>query len=213
MPRCQLDHITVTAPSLAHGTAFVRRALGVDMQPGGEHPRMGTHNLLLRLGDGLFLEVIAVNPDAPQPTRPRWFALDTLQAHAEPRLSTWVARTDDIQRASAAAPEALGPIEPITRGTLQWLITIPADGSLPLGGGAPALIEWQTPVHPASGLQDAGCSLQRFEVFHPEPDRIGALLAALGLTQAVAVSPLPAGAAPRLVAQILTPSGLRTLGT
>ncbi|NKI97657.1 VOC family protein [Rhizobacter sp. SG703] len=212
MPHCQIDHLTVTAPTLAQGAAFVRDALGVELQPGGEHPRMGTHNLLLRLGDSLFLEVIAVNPDAPRPTRPRWFALDALHANAPPRLTTWVARTDDIRRAGASAPEALGPIEPITRGRLQWLITIPADGSLPLGGAAPALIEWQTPVHPASGLQDVGCSLQRFEVFHPEPDRIGALLAALGLAQAVVVSPLPAGAAPRLVAQIRTPSGLRTIG-
>jgi hypothetical protein len=212
MFRCQLDHITVTAPSLAQGAAFVRDALGVELQPGGEHPRMGTHNLLLRLGDSLFLEVIAVNPDAPRPAQPRWFELDTLHADAAPRLSTWVARTDDIQGATAAAPEALGRIETITRGALQWLITIPADGSLPLGGSAPALIEWQTPIHPASRLQDRGCSLQRFEVLHPEPDRLSALLAALGLAQAVVVSPLPADAAPRLVAQILTPTGLRTIG-
>lgn len=26
--------------------------------------------------DGMYLEVIAVDPDAPAPTRPRWFSLD-----------------------------------------------------------------------------------------------------------------------------------------
>ena len=212
MHRCQLDHITVTAPTLAQGAAFVRHALGVELQPGGEHPRMGTHNLLLRLGDRQFLEVIAPNPDAPRPARPRWFALDTLRADAEARLSNWVARTDDIRLAAAASPEALGPVETMTRGAPQWLITIPADGSLPLGGTAPALIEWQTPGHPASRLQDVGCSLRRFELFHPEPERVRTLLAALGLAQAVVVSPLPTGAAPHLVAQILTPTGLRTIG-
>src|SRR4051812_12900340 len=55
MHPCQLDHLTVTAPTLAQGAAFVRDALGAELQPGGEHPRMGTHNLLLRLGDTLFL--------------------------------------------------------------------------------------------------------------------------------------------------------------
>ncbi|KQU68395.1 MULTISPECIES: VOC family protein [unclassified Rhizobacter] len=212
MPGCQLDHLTITAPTLAQGAAFVRDALGVEPQPGGEHPRMGTHNLLLRLGEGLFLEVIAVNPGAAAPTWPRWFALDTLRPDAPPRLSNWVARTDDIERSAAAASEALGRIETITRDALQWLITIPADGSLPLDGIAPALIEWQTPPHPASRLQDRGCTLQGFEAFHPEPGRVTALLATLGLAQAVRVSPLPAGAAPRLVAQILTPTGPRTIG-
>jgi hypothetical protein len=95
---------------------------------------------------------------------------------------------------------------------LQWLITIPADGSLPLGGAAPALIEWQTPVHPASGLQDVGCSLQRFEVFHPEPDRIGALLAASAWPRPLSsrrCPPVPPRASSRRSA---TPSGLRTIG-
>ena len=49
------------------------------MQVGGEHPRMGTHNLLLRLGDSVFLEVLSPNPDAPPPSRPRWFGLDALR--------------------------------------------------------------------------------------------------------------------------------------
>lgn len=64
MPLCRLDHLTITAPTLESGAEFVRRSLGVDPQPGGEHPRMGTHNLLRRLGDSLFLEVIAPDPAA-----------------------------------------------------------------------------------------------------------------------------------------------------
>lgn len=69
MRRASLDHLVVVAPTLAAGAQYVEERLGVVMQPGGKHPRMGTHNLLLRLGD-CYLEVIAPNPDAPAPTRP-----------------------------------------------------------------------------------------------------------------------------------------------
>src|SRR3954469_7122628 len=72
----ELDHITVAARSLAQGLAYLRDALGVDLPYGGAHPRMATHNHLLRLGPALFLELIAIDPTAPPPARPRWFQLD-----------------------------------------------------------------------------------------------------------------------------------------
>ncbi|MDQ5946917.1 MAG: hypothetical protein QG619_2348, partial [Pseudomonadota bacterium] len=140
MPPTQIDHLAVTAPSLAAGSAFVQEVLGVAPQAGGEHPRMGTHNLLLRLGDSLFLEVIAANPQVPAPDRPRWFGLDHVAPDTLPVLSTWVVRSTDIHASTAAATEPLGIVEPMSRGALDWLITFPADGSSPLDGVAPALI-------------------------------------------------------------------------
>ncbi|MBU1237968.1 MAG: VOC family protein [Gammaproteobacteria bacterium] len=210
MPRCQLDHIAITAPSLEAGAAYVREMLGVSPQPGGEHVCMGTHNLLLRLGESMYLEVIAINPAAPAPTRPRWFGLDTLAADAAPALSAWVARTGDIRATAAAASEPLGDIEPMSRGALEWLITIPADGSLLLGGVAPALIEWHTDAHPATRLIDHGLSLVGLELHHPEPQRVARLLHSLGFEGPVTVAEKSAVAA-RRVAHIATPQGVRTL--
>ena len=37
-------------------------ALGATPAPGGHHPLMGTHNQLLSLGPGEYLEVIAIDP-------------------------------------------------------------------------------------------------------------------------------------------------------
>ena len=175
---------------------------------------MGTHNLLLRLGDALFLEVIAINPQAPVPGRPRWFGLDRLAPDALPTLSTWVVRTPDIRASVAAAAEPLGDIEPMSRGALDWLITIPADGSVPLDGVAPALIEWQADKHPAARLEDKGLQLVQLEIFHPAPARVEHLLASLELEGMVVVRSLAAGssgAAPYLRAYIQTPQGLRQL--
>ena len=206
-----LDHITVTAFSLEEGAAFVRETLGVSPQVGGEHPRMGTHNLLLRLGDSMFLEVIAPNPTAPAPARPRWFALDSLTPLSPPALSTWVVRTTDIHAAVAASSERLGKVEPMSRGALNWLITIPEDGSVPLNGVGPAMIEWHTGFHPAANLEDKQLSLARLDIYHPNPDRVSSLLQSLELDVPVSVVPAPHGTMPGLVAHINTPHGLRTL--
>ena len=46
------DHLVVLAPSLASGVAWAEVTLGVTPGPGGEHPLMGTHHRLLRLGNG-----------------------------------------------------------------------------------------------------------------------------------------------------------------
>lgn len=169
---------------------------------------MGTHNLLLRLGDALFLEIIAANPEVPSPGRPRWFALDELEANAKAALRTWVLRSDDIHSAAATSTEDLGLVEPMSRGQRNWLITIPADGSIALDGVAPALIEWDDHPHPAAGLTDQGLSLLKLEIFHPDPRRVSALLASLALSDVVECRP---GDQPRLVAHINTPQGMKEL--
>ncbi len=211
MPGCVIDHLVVTTPSLGLGAEWIRDVLGVPPQPGGEHPRMGTHNLLLRLGESSYLEIIAPNPGAPAPSRSRWFALDTLPANAAPSLAAWVVRTSDIQAAAAASSEAPGDIEAMTRGALSWSITIPSDGSLPLGGVAPALIQWHAESHPAVKLQDHGLSLERLELFHPEPARLTRLLESLAFEGPV--SPMAGGSHPRLVAHFNTPHGVRSLSS
>jgi glyoxalase-like protein len=206
VPRSQLDHIVVTAASLEEGVAYVRGELGVTPQAGGEHVLMGTHNCLLKLGEKLYLEVIAPNPGAPRPDRPRWFQLDDPDWVKAPRLASWVARCDYIH---ALAPASLGKIETMTRGSFRWLITIPEDGTLPLQGIAPALIEWRSGTHPAQGLKDSGCSLVRFEGFHPQPEMVTSVLRSIAFKGEFPVS---RGKAPRLVAHVQTSAGPRRLG-
>lgn len=207
MPTC-LDHITVVAASLEAGSRFVRESLGVEPQAGRSHPSMGTHNRLLRLGDTVYLEVIAADPDAPPPSRPRWFGLDHVSSATPPRLAAWVASTDDI--VSVAVP-ALGVVETMRREHHAWQMTLTADGDPPLSGAGPLLIQRAPGVHPARALPDAGLRLRWLRVHHPEPARVSALLAKLRLATQPEVRVVH-GDTCSLVAEIDTPSGPRSLG-
>lgn len=210
---CELDHLVVTAADLRSGTAWVRELLGAEPQPGGEHREMGTHNRLLRLGATVYLEVIARNPNAYKPEWPRWFGLDHVKRGSAPRLATWVARTRDIRAAYSASTEPLGEIGRMSRDDLEWLITVPENGELVLGGAAPMLIEWPAQAaHPASRLPDSGCTLLRLEVFHPDPDRVAGLLQSVGFAGDAGVCVMPTDTQPHLVAHIDTAHGVKMLG-
>jgi len=204
----RLDHFAIAATDLASGTAWLEARLGVALAPGGVHPRMGTHNRVLRLGDGVYLELIAIDPAATPPGRPRWFGLDEPELAARlaerPRLVAWVAATDDLDAATAASPFPHGPIHEMTRGDLVWRITIPDDGAAVEGGVVPTLIEWPPGVHPTKRMADAGCTLERLTIRHPDAGRIASGLVAIGLEDATVDV---VDGAPSLAATIVTPAG------
>jgi hypothetical protein len=206
-----LDHLVIVAPTLEAGDRFVSQQLGIELQPGGWQRQMGTHNKLLRLGPHTYLEVIAIGPAAPPADRPRWFGLDRLPSNASPRLAHWVAKTDALKTLGPMFTKVLGQVQPMSRGELCWDITILADGSLPMEGAAPSLIQWGTPAHPATMLEDKGCLLQMLDIFHPEPESISHLLEAINFSGPVRLHRCDNNEASRLVSWIETPSGLRSL--
>ena len=156
-----LDHLIVAARDLDEGAAYLRERLGVDMVPGGKHATMGTHNRVLSLGPGVYLEVIAIDPDAPAPASPRWMALDAAGMRAlldrGPALIHWVERTDDLE-GEARGLGTTFEIRSFERGPYRWRMALPRDGSLPGRGLQPTLIQWEG-MHPADRLPDAGCRL------------------------------------------------------
>ncbi len=210
-PPCTIDHLVVTAFSLEVGVKWVEKQLGVELHPGGEHPSMGTHNYLLRLGEITYLEVIAINPAAPRPPRPRWFELDRLTPHSAPRLASWVARTADIQATYSASSLNLGAILTMHRGDLEWRITVPDDGDFVLGGIVPMLIEWNTPAHPASRLPDSGCKLLRLDGTAQDEKYAAATLGSIHAENLLTLQSAKANALPALTAHILTPDGPKKL--
>ena len=210
-PTVEPDHLVVAALTLDAGCDWVEERLGVRPQPGGAHVKMGTHNAVLSLGPGFYLEVIAVDPAGTAPARARWFDLDEPRMKAAlaegPQLVHWVARTDDIDAAVRKVPD-LGVAMPMTRGAWSWRITVPDDGHRPGRGLVPTLIQWADARHPTDALEDSGRRLVVVAGEHPEPDAVRKEIAALGLADTLKVT---YAKSPRIAAMIRTPRGVATL--
>lgn len=173
-----IDHLIVAASTLAEGAAWCEARFGVAPRPGGKHPLMGTHNRLLALGGEAFprsyLEIIAIDPEAPAPARRRWFDLDDAalrRALADgPRLIHWVARCTDVAaecavlaRAGIDRGEVLAAERDTPQGRLRWRIAVRPDGQRLFGGALPTLIEWGA-VHPADHLPPSPLRLRTLEL-------------------------------------------------
>lgn len=199
-----LDHFAIAAETLESGRAYAEEALGVSLLPGGQHPHFGTHNLLLGLEDGLYLEVISIDPDAPAPEYPRWFDLGRFAGR--PRPTNWICRTDDLSGFVAEYPQAGTPV-PLARGDLRWQMSVPPTGILPYDNMFPAVIEWASDDTPARRLSASGCGLKMLTISHPDADLLSQTLAPVFKETRVRFETAPAG----LVAEMDTPSGVRVL--
>lgn len=207
------DHLVVAAASLAEADAWCASTFGVGMDPGGRHAIMGTHNRLLAIGSArvprCYLEVIAVDPEAPPPGRARWFGLDDPAVRAAladgPRLVHWVARTRpgvaidaacDALRAAGHDPGVPTAAERPTAGggVLRWRITLGSSVARP---AVPLLIAWDAGArHPADALPPRGVALEGLRLGGP----------ASALARRLGVEPGPA-AGPVLTARFASPRG------
>lgn len=201
----ELDHLAVSGVTLAEATDAVEQALGVLLQTGGEHAVFHTHNALLGLDDGLYLEAIAINPNAPAPARPRWFDLDNFEGPA--RLSNWVCRTDNLMADIQQLPNGIGTPVALQRGDLQWDMVVPDSGVLPFDNLCPALIRWKTEQHPNQRLALSGCRLRRLTVCHPKAGELAAAVASVFADDRVTIEAGSCG----MQAEFETPHGLRSL--
>jgi hypothetical protein len=202
----EIDHIVLGARTLEEGAAFVQEHLGVAPKKGGVHEGFGTHNMLLGLGRGCYLEVIAPDPGQPQPPHPRPFDLDDpavkVMLEAEPRLLAWVARTPVLDAVVARLGPRAGEVKSMTRGKLAWRMAFPPQRQ-DMDNLIPALIEWQGDSA-AQHLTDSHCRLLHLEAEHPEADAVRAALAERGLESVLKVKQSPHA---RLVARLRRADG------
>ena len=105
----------------------MQELLGVETPRGGKHDTMGTHNCVMQAGAESFLEILAIDPDAPPPVAragSAWMTTHRTLAAAAPLC--WVVGTDDLDAVVAASPVDLGEIVHFTRGDRSWRLTVPS---------------------------------------------------------------------------------------
>lgn len=203
----QIDHVAIGCDSLEQGVAAMAETLGVTVPQGSKHAAMSTHNCVGRVGDGCFLELISIDPDAPDPGRKRWFSLDDPYTRsrlaARPRALCWVVNTTNLDAMMASSPLDLGEVVGFSRGDRTWRLTVPVDGGLPGAGLLPALIEWSPGPHPSEAQQDLGVRLVSVALSHPQPEILRAALLALQIDHLATLTEGPVG----LQFQFDTPQG------
>lgn len=226
-----IDHLVVVAQNLEQGVQWCEDTLGITPGPGGEHTLYGTHNRLFKIATPsypmAYLEIIAINPAAVRPKKAsptRWFDMDqpALQKAVAktPRLVHFVVCTADIKAARMAIRmqgidrgPAIHASRRTNKGTLNWQISVRADGQRLFDGVMPTLIQWGKPdateplkLHPRNTLPRSGVSLQSLEVTHPSAEKVQAAYDAIALPQVRAATG-PAN----LKATLQTPKGLVVL--
>ncbi len=190
----RVDHLVLATPDLDRGIDEVEQLLGVRPAIGGRHPGRGTRNALLSLGAGVYLEIVAPDPEQPDPPTPRAFGLDGLK---EPRLATWAAKSEDVDGIRALAESngiVLGEVHRGSRQrpdgvTLSWRFTDPA--SVAAEGIVPFFIDWGDSPHPAETAPRAG-RLVSLRAEHPDAPAVQRQLQSLTIPMSVTTGPRPA---------------------
>ena len=199
-----LDHLVFAVPDLESSVEAFSACLGAAPAFGGRHKSVGTHNAILPVRGGSYVELMAPDPSNPDPPLGLPFGLATLKA---PRLVTWAVGTLDIDAAVQRARDAacdLGRVVDLSRDTpegdrLTWRLTVRQE---PLSDGlVPFRIDWGSTPHP-SGTSEPVCRVEGFGAEHPDPESVRVLLRALDVS--LDVEP---GSQPRLRATVVGPGG------
>ena len=198
-----LDHIILLIADLEGFRSRFETETGVSLTVGGAHPGLGTANLLASVGDGVYVEFIAPNPELDEP---RGLGA-RLVSYGEPRIAGFAARSTDMAATVAAAEAAglttVGPAagsRETPDGTLLSWTGLYLLGHV-FGDQLPFYIDWGTTPHPSS-TSAQGLRLLALRAVHPDPDGLATIYRGLGIPVTVV-----AGAAPGFELRIETPKG------
>lgn len=178
-----IDHLVFATNDLQQDIDKIEALLGLSTVPGGSHPGMGTRNALLALGPKCYLEIIGPDPDQPEFQGTRIFGIDTIE---QGKLVHWCVRrdglTDFAQQVKSPGMElsdAIPMSRVITKGNrLDWELAFPTSfGREP---ALPFFIDWGSSTHPASECPE-GAELKRFEIRHPDAEKINDALKVLSI--------------------------------
>lgn len=205
----KIDHIVYCVHKLEEDLPKLEKILGVKFSPGGRHLSEGTKNVLLNLGGGTYLEVLAVDEANLDVRAPRWMGIDLL---SEPQITRWSLKTSDPERDSKIVKgynDEMGVLKGGQRITasgnkLAWDLIMPL--SEPEVEVMPFFTDWsKSAVHPTDALPEL-CKVLNLTLVHPEPESVKPYLDLL-----VKGIDLKKGESPAINIKIQTPNGIVTL--
>jgi hypothetical protein len=183
-PAAQIDHILLGIDDLDRGVKAFEQATGLKPVYGGKHPG-GTHNALVSLGDGTYLEILALQKGV---TDAGEFA-GLAQLHTLTPIGWAVSSRDSakLRDSLSAAGMAVTDPEPGSRTTttgakLSWQ----SFGLQDNFAEAPFFIVWSAQTAHPSTTSPSGCKLQQWHIASPRVEKLQQLRHALDLRVDVA---------------------------
>lgn len=179
----RIDHLVYATNNLSQTVGDLEKKMGITISPGGRHLDFGTHNALINLGEGIYLEIIAADPENPQFKGPLWMGLDHLDE--SPRLTRYGLKKRITDSDLNLLTEVKKELSRVSQGrrqkpdgsTLEWTLTVPHNE--PLIETCPFLIDWSQSVHPTFSLPQE-CQLKSFTIFSPDEDDVRRINKQLG---------------------------------
>ena len=163
-----IDHIIWACPDLESGIDQFEEMSGVRAVAGGKHPKLGTHNALLHLGNRSYLEIVAPDPNHDGGPWSR-----SLQQLTEPILLHWVIARPNLGDYVSGLSGMIGgdnEVDSIARqhptlGELNWEILLLPQHDY--GCLVPFLIDWGDSTHPTD-LLEHHCTLRNVRISTPD---------------------------------------------
>lgn len=198
-----IDHLILAINDLDKGMQEFEAMTGVKPVFGGAHPFSFSHNALVSLGDGMYVEIMAPRPDATQV--PDIFKTLT---HLTPY--GWALHSTDIHKSASWLQDQGFPTDSIRPGsrqkpdgqTLSWSTLVINET---LSAYNPFFIQWGAGSAHPSLTSPGGCSLALVQWSLTKPERFKSLITALKIPGEVVTS---ANGEDRMRISLRTPRGM-----
>ena len=164
----KLDHIVLGANTLQEGTDYVEKKLGLSLSEIGYHHHMGTHNRVIKIGENIYLEVLAIDPNANKPKHFRWFNLDIEEQQARLKISPQIIGYV-IENENPDMLKFYNPFFEASREDYRWEFAMPKcdnnqiKNELIESGLVPSLIKWKS-KKPVDQMVDNYFELEKIQI-------------------------------------------------
>lgn len=183
-----IDHIVYSVLDLDKAMDSIEKKLGIRPVYGGYHKTQGTKNALLNLGEGCYLEILAIDEENKEINTPRWMGIDLI---TESRVTRWAIKSETITQDSETLKSYDSNMGEIYQGsrkttsgdTLAWKMILPLPS--PKIELMPFMVDWSgSAFHPTEKLEDT-CSIKEISFEGSAPNKGNLVFDELGISNII----------------------------